>query len=96
MSPVAPSACAKGLEKTKPTTAKIKPITNVKTMSMPKYLFARGRSPSPCVVAMIALPPVPTMKPAELRIMINGMMKFTAAKAVSPAKLETKKPSTMP
>ncbi len=44
----------------------------------------------------MALPPAPNMKPTVPRISTAGMMRLTAAKAVLPAKLEMKKPSTTP
>ena len=42
-----------------------------------------------------ATPPVPIISPNEPTSMITGMVRLTAAKPVLPAKLETKKPSTM-
>ena len=48
------------------------------------------------VRATTALPPVPSMKPTVAKIIRAGMMRFTAAKAVFPAKLETNTPSTTP
>ena len=45
---------------------------------------------------MRALPPVPNINPAQPRMISTGKMKFTAAKGVFPAKLDTKKPSTTP
>ena len=41
--------------------------------------------PSPRVLSMRAPPPVPSMNPAQPRIISTGKMKFTAAKAVLPA-----------
>ena len=59
-------------------------------------LFAFSESPSPIVLAISALPPVPNMNPMEPRIIRNGIIKLTAAKGVFPTKFETKKPSTTP
>ena len=41
-----------------------------------------------------ALPPVPNMKPTELRSISTGMVKLTAANGTLPTKLDTKNPST--
>jgi hypothetical protein len=43
-----------------------------------------------------AVPPVPIINPIPPRIMIKGKIRLTEAKAVFPAKLDTKKPSTTP
>ena len=51
--------------------------------------------PSPKVLATSALPPVPTIMPTEAKIITAGKIRFTAARAVLPAKLDTKNPSTM-
>ena len=48
------------------------------------------------VFATSAVPPVPNIKPTVETIIEKGMMRFTAAKGVFPAKLDTKKPSTTP
>ncbi len=53
-------------------------------------LFAAGSQ----VYATSALPPVPSMKPTAPNTMRNGIMRFTAAKASEPTKLDTKTPST--
>ena len=63
---------------------------------MEKSRFARTGSPSPSVLAISALPPAPNIKPTAPSTMSTGRMKFTAAKALLPTKLETKKPSTTP
>ena len=57
--------------------------------------FASFVFPSPRVLAMRALPPVPTMKPKAESAMSTGKMRLSAAKAFLPTQLETKKPSTM-
>ena len=44
----------------------------------------------------MAVPPVPNMKPTVATIIRKGMIRLTALKGMSPAKLDTKKPSTMP
>ena len=68
-------------------------------MAMRKYTnnenisFAFLFSPLPRVIATKALPPVPTIKPADDSIIRTGITIFTAANAVEPAKLDTKKPS---
>ncbi len=54
-------------------------------MSSEKWRRARGRSPSPKVLATRALPPVPIIMPTEARIMTAGKIRFTAASAVLPA-----------
>ena len=52
--------------------------------------------PSPIVFDISAEPPAPNIKPNAPSIIINGYMKLSAANSVSPAKFETKKPSTTP
>ena len=61
-----------------------------------KYRLPFSRSPSPKVLATMAVPPVPNISPTVDRIIRNGMMRFRAAKGVFPAKLDTKNPSTTP
>ena len=62
-------------------------------MTMENSRSACFLSPSPIVLPMRALPPVPNRKPTQPRIIRYGMMKFTAVNAAFPAKFETKKPS---
>lgn len=59
-----------------------------------KYSFAFLFFFSPSVFATIALPPVPIIKPRALNPIINGSMRFMAASAVLPTKLDTNNPST--
>ena len=47
-------------------------------------------------MAISALPPVPNIKPKAPSTIMKGYIKFTAAKGVLPAKLDTKYPSTTP
>ena len=63
--------------------------------SMEKISFASTGLPSPSVLAMSALPPVPIIKPKAASAMMTGKMRFSAAKGFLPTKFETKKPSTM-
>ena len=60
-----------------------------------KRSWASSSSPAPRVRATMALPPVPSMKPTVARNMGTGQTKFTAASAVEPAQLETKRPSVI-
>ena len=46
--------------------------------------------------ATMALPPVPNINPTAASSIRKGIIKFTAAKGVLPAKLDTKNPSTTP
>lgn len=59
-----------------------------------KYRFACSFLPSPYDLATMAVPPVPNINPTVPKIIKNGMARFTALKGISPAKLDTKKPST--
>ena len=61
---------------------------------MEKIRLAFSEFPSPKVLAINALPPVAKMKPTMLRNIRNGKMRLRAAKAVFPAKFDTKSPST--
>ena len=78
---------------TKKTAASTAPPTARIATSIEKMPFASFVFPSPRVLAMRALPPVPNRKPTQPRIIRYGMMKFTAVNAALPAKFETKKPS---
>ena len=44
----------------------------------------------------MAVPPVPNMKPTVDIIIRNGQVRLTALKGMSPAKFDTKNPSTTP
>ena len=74
---------------------RIAPPTASTTTSMEKIPFASSFLPSPSVLAMSALPPVPIIKPKAASAMMTGKMRFSAAKGFLPTKFETKKPSTM-
>lgn len=69
------------------------PATTVR-IRVVKYCRALTGSPMPMARATSALPPVPSMKPKAPTIMVRGKMMFTAARALSPTRLETKRPST--
>ena len=79
-----------------PMQANIRPKTHAAITKSVNWAFANWLRPDPRVAPTTALPPVPIIVPAAARIMMNGMMMFTAAKAVVPAKFETNKPSIMP
>ena len=59
-----------------------------------KYSLAFSPSPVPMTRATSALPPVPIIKPKAPTIMVRGKMMFTAARALSPTRLDTNSPST--
>ena len=89
---------------TKKTAASTAPPTARIATSIEKMPFASFVFPSPRVLAMRALPPVPNMKPIPPNTMMKpkaesamstGKMRLSAAKAFLPTQLETKKPSTM-
>ena len=80
---------------TKKTAASTAPPTARIATSIEKMPFASFVFPSPRVLAMRALPPVPTMNPKAESAMSTGKMRLSAAKAFLPTQLETKKPSTM-
>ena len=61
---------------------------------MEKYRFASSGLSSPSVLATMALPPVPSIKPKEPKIMLTGNMMFTADSARSPMRFATNSPST--
>ena len=61
-----------------------------------KSLLAFSVLPSPSVLEISALPPVPNINPTAPSIIRNGIIKFTAANDVLSTKLETKNPSTTP
>ena len=82
--------------KAKPIAASATPQAIEEYTISEKILLALSLSPSPMVFAISAPPPVPNIKPTQPRIISTGIIKFTAAKAVSPAKLDTKNPSTTP
>ena len=92
----APNAIATGRRKTKPIAENAAPIRIAVSTRSEKISFARLLSPSPSVRATSALPPVPNIKPTVDRIISSGKIRFTAAKGVLPAKLDTKNPSTTP
>ena len=77
-----------------PTIEKITPRENVTYTKSEKYLFAFSLSPSPRVFATIAVPPVPNINPTVAIIIRNGIIRFTPLNGISPAKFETKNPST--
>ena len=77
------------------TPLKIAPPAASTMTSMEKILFAFLGLPSPSVLAMSALPPVPIIKPTAASAMMTGKMRFSAANEFLPTKFETKKPSTM-
>lgn len=79
-----------------PSAESTAPSISVKYIIMENSFSARSPSPSPSVLATSAVPPVPTMKPIPPSTITNGMIRFTAANAVFPTKLETKNPSTTP
>ena len=76
---------AVGSMKNQPPMASIEPTAKAKPTSSEKWRRARGRSPSPKVLATSALPPVPIIMPTEASIMTAGKIRFTAASAVLPA-----------
>ena len=78
-----------------PSTPSARPDRAVTQMTMENSRSACFLSPSPIVLPMRALPPVPTMKPKAESAMSTGKMRLSAAKAFLPTQLETKKPSTM-
>ena len=84
-----------GSMKNQPPMASTEPTAKAKMTSSEKWRRARARLPSPKVLATSALPPVPTIMPTEAKIITAGKIRFTAARAVLPAKLDTKNPSTM-
>ena len=75
---------AVGSMKNQPPRESTEPTTKAKMMSNEKWRRARGRSPSPKVLATRALPPVPIIMPTEAKIMTAGKIRFTAASAVLP------------
>ncbi len=92
----APSSAATGRINRMPSTAITAPQAMDTYTNRENSRFAFSLSPAPMVMAMMALPPVPNIKPTAPRIIKNGMIKFTAAKGVFPTKFDTKKPSTTP
>ena len=93
-SPCAPSMRAIAGVKMIPSSDKIRPPMAVAYTRREKYSMAFSSFCSPSVLATMALPPVPIIKPnAEIPI-INGMIRLIAAKAVLPTKLDTNNPST--
>ena len=70
-------------------------LSSVIKLNKEKKLFAFFLSPSPRVFATTADPPVPKIKPMVESIIKKGIIKFSAANGVFPAKLETKNPSTI-
>lgn len=70
------------------------PPIMVQYMIMEKYFCASLGSPSPSVFDTIAFPPIPSINPIAPRIIMNGMIRLTDAKAVFPTKLDTNSPST--
>ena len=76
---------AVGSMKNQPPRESTEPTTKAKMTSSEKWRRARGRSPSPKVLATRALPPVPIIMPTEARIITAGKIRFTAASAVLPA-----------
>ena len=79
-----------------PNTASTAPTAAATYTNREKHRLARSLSPSPKDLATMAEPPVPNISPTVDRIMRNGQARFTAAKGVLPAKLDTKNPSTTP
>ena len=89
--PSAPSNSATGRSKICPSSANTRPQAQDTQISMEKIRLALCVFPSPIVLAIRAPPPVPNIKPMHPSITRKGMMKFTAANAVLPTKLDTKK-----
>ncbi len=94
ISPSAPSAREMGRASRTPAREMTAPPTAEAATSREKYWLASSGFPSPIVLATIALPPVPTMKPRVPRIIMTGYTRFRAAKGVLPTKLDTNRPST--
>ena len=74
---------------------RIMPRMMVAYTSMEKYSLALSFFPSPNVFATMALPPVPIMNPKDASPITIGSIRLIEARAVLPAKLDTKNPSTM-
>ena len=72
------------------------PRRSVKIIIIVKISFAFSFLPSPRTFETSAVPPVPIMKPMPPSIITNGITRLIEAKAVLPAKFETKSPSTTP
>ena len=68
-----------------PATDRTAPNTTVKPTIIEKVRFASSGLPSPSCLATSAVPPVPIMKPMPPNIIMNGMTRLIAAKAVFPA-----------
>ena len=94
ISPSAPSAAAMGRAKTAPSAPTSAPHTAAAQTRKEKYRLASSGLSSPMVFATMAEPPVPIMNPGAPVTISSGMIRFTAAKAVFPAKLDTNTPST--
>lgn len=65
-----------------PTAERTMPSTTVSFIIIVKYLFAFSVSFSPRVFATSELPPVPIINPNPPKIIITGIIKFTAANEV--------------
>lgn len=72
------------------------PNTTSEYINSEKYLFALSISPSPSVFEIIALPPVPNIKPIVPTIISAGIIRLTDAKALPLTTLEINNPSTTP
>ena len=93
---VAPKNKATCFMKITPKIEMIIPPITTALINIVKHSFALCFLPWPSNLETKAVPPVPNIKPSPAVIIINGITKLIAAKAVLPAKLEIKKPSTTP
>ena len=71
-------------------TATTKPVMKVENTTREKIFCAFSLFPSPIVLAIRALPPVPNIKPIAPTIIKNGMIKLMAANGVFQQSLKQK------
>ena len=85
-----------GLKNIIPNIASIMPKMMETYTVKEKIPLAFSFSPSPKVLEINALPPAPSIKPIAPSIIKTGIIKLTDLNSSSPAKFETKNPSTTP
>ena len=81
---VAPSSRTISGRNTMPSTVAEMPQITVNSTIMEKYRLARSWSPSPRVIAVSALPPVPSINPMPPTIMRKGITRLMDAKGIFP------------